>query len=713
MRRAIGALPENNGAARRAVYEKARTALVGQLRAITPPLPAREITQHRLQLEDCIREVEQEASEAVIKLGRAQQPAMRRLDTSPIAPSRPAPPPPPVEEPQPVAQAPEPVVEEEPPVETEPPAKAEPPIAAEPPPSAAAEDEAAAGQSIEDIIAAAEADTAPQAEEPDQPAEAEAEPLPESKVVELDSRKLEPPPVGEPPEAEEPVGTEEPEKNEKPGKPAEEPLPARPGLRLFTSNRKAEPAPDPAPRAPAVETRSEPFRIAAIAGDTPAAASGRVETTMGGQAAARKSAPDFEPLVVVEDQPVEAALSSVREVEVEPADNSETREAEGAISRAIETLDRAARGEALPEPEAAAASEPAAETRRERSDLAADREDADFEPAVEGRASSGLTIFLVVFALLLAGAGGGGYWAWREGYIDLDQMFGRSTATAQAQPAEQPSPADGGPTAGNDPAQPAPELTGPGNTATETAAAEPATALQGIVNEDRLEPTPEPEVPSADEEGPAAEDPLADERLPSSDGDVALADDPSASVDPAVLAGSQSLLLEASDDGRTGAVPFSGTVEWSRGVDEVGMPTLIAQANIPARNLGVEVTIRRNADPSLPASHLMEIDFDVADTFAGGGISSLPGVLLKNEELAQGQQLVGASARVVGNSFLFALSASEQDAVTNRSLLGSRKWMDLAVIYATGKRAIITLEKDDEAESLFTEVLAEWDSAGN
>src|SRR3569833_2471766 len=66
LRRAVEALPENNGAARRAVYEKARAALVGQLRAINPPLPAHDITTHRLQLEDCIRQVEQEASEANI-----------------------------------------------------------------------------------------------------------------------------------------------------------------------------------------------------------------------------------------------------------------------------------------------------------------------------------------------------------------------------------------------------------------------------------------------------------------------------------------------------------------------------------------------------------------------------------------------------------------------------------------------------------------------
>src|SRR5690606_23279430 len=66
LRKAIAALPENNGASRRAVYEKARSALVGQLRAIQPPLAARDITTHRLQLEDGIRQVEQEASQAAI-----------------------------------------------------------------------------------------------------------------------------------------------------------------------------------------------------------------------------------------------------------------------------------------------------------------------------------------------------------------------------------------------------------------------------------------------------------------------------------------------------------------------------------------------------------------------------------------------------------------------------------------------------------------------
>ncbi|MDO8360748.1 MAG: hypothetical protein Q7T08_12005, partial [Devosia sp.] len=158
----------------------------------------------------------------------------------------------------------------------------------------------------------------------------------------------------------------------------------------------------------------------------------------------------------------------------------------------------------------------------------------------------------------------------------------------------------------------------------------------------------------------------------------------------------------------TGAVPFSGTVDWSKGTDETGQPTLIGKANIPARNLSVDVLIRKNSDPSLPASHLMEINFTVSDSFIGGSVAGLPGVLLKNEELVQGAPLVGASARVVGNSFLFALSAAPEDSTANVNLLTTRKWMDLALIYASGKRAIITLEKDPGAQKLFSDVFAAW-----
>ena len=43
-----------------------------------------------------------------------------------------------------------------------------------------------------------------------------------------------------------------------------------------------------------------------------------------------------------------------------------------------------------------------------------------------------VTIFLIVFVVLLLGAGGAGFWAWQEGYLNLDAMFGQADACCDA-----------------------------------------------------------------------------------------------------------------------------------------------------------------------------------------------------------------------------------------------------------------------------------------
>ena len=47
---------------------------------------------------------------------------------------------------------------------------------------------------------------------------------------------------------------------------------------------------------------------------------------------------------------------------------------------------------------------------------------------------------IVLFLLLLAGAGGAGFWAWREGYIDLQAMFGSSASTTAVSDAQTGAP---------------------------------------------------------------------------------------------------------------------------------------------------------------------------------------------------------------------------------------------------------------------------------
>src|SRR5881398_1145597 len=59
--RAIAGLdPGAPGEQRRALYERARSALIAQLRSVQPPLSESEITRERLSLEEAVRKVEDE-----------------------------------------------------------------------------------------------------------------------------------------------------------------------------------------------------------------------------------------------------------------------------------------------------------------------------------------------------------------------------------------------------------------------------------------------------------------------------------------------------------------------------------------------------------------------------------------------------------------------------------------------------------------------------
>lgn len=69
--RAIAALdPNAPGESRRALYERARTALIAQLRSVQPPLSESEITRERLSLEEAVRKVESEAAQRAREASR-------------------------------------------------------------------------------------------------------------------------------------------------------------------------------------------------------------------------------------------------------------------------------------------------------------------------------------------------------------------------------------------------------------------------------------------------------------------------------------------------------------------------------------------------------------------------------------------------------------------------------------------------------------------
>ncbi|WOH49644.1 hypothetical protein [Bradyrhizobium sp. sBnM-33] len=110
--RAIAGLdPNAPGESRRALYERARTALIAQLRSVQPPLSESEITRERLSLEEAVRKVESEAAQRAREASRPGAArggdAFRRANARPAeAASASAAPPPGAPRPRPPSQAP-------------------------------------------------------------------------------------------------------------------------------------------------------------------------------------------------------------------------------------------------------------------------------------------------------------------------------------------------------------------------------------------------------------------------------------------------------------------------------------------------------------------------------------------------------------------------------------------------------------------------------
>ena len=133
-----------------------------------------------------------------------------------------------------------------------------------------------------------------------------------------------------------------------------------------------------------------------------------------------------------------------------------------------------------------------------------------------------------------------------------------------------------------------------------------------------------------------------------------------------------------------------------------------ADIEIPDRKFKMTMSFRRNTDTSLPASHTAELTFALPPDFAGGGVSNVPGILMKSNEQARGTPLAGLAVKVTDGFFLVGLSNVDADRARNLQLLKERSWFDVPLVYVNQRRAIIAIEKGAPGERAFNEAFAAW-----
>jgi hypothetical protein len=133
-----------------------------------------------------------------------------------------------------------------------------------------------------------------------------------------------------------------------------------------------------------------------------------------------------------------------------------------------------------------------------------------------------------------------------------------------------------------------------------------------------------------------------------------------------------------------------------------------ADVEIPERQMRMTWSLRRNTDKALPASHTIEIMFTLPADFDQGGIGNVPGVLMKPDEQTRGLPLAGLAVKVTNGYFLIGLSAVDVDMQRNIQLLKERDWFDIPIVYTSGKRAILAVEKGAPGVRAFQDAFRAW-----
>ena len=181
---------------------------------------------------------------------------------------------------------------------------------------------------------------------------------------------------------------------------------------------------------------------------------------------------------------------------------------------------------------------------------------------------------------------------------------------------------------------------------------------------------------------------------------------------PAADGAQRSVLYEADPSDPQGK-HFSGSVVWrtetvSPGPGLAAEIAVRADIAIPELHMNVTWSLRRNTDKALPASHTIEVMFNLPPDFPGGGIANVPGILMKDSEEVRGMPLAGLAVKVTNGFFLIGLNSADDDMQRNLQLLKERAWFDVLIVNVNNSRSILTMEKGAPGDRAFAEAFKAW-----
>ena len=151
---------------------------------------------------------------------------------------------------------------------------------------------------------------------------------------------------------------------------------------------------------------------------------------------------------------------------------------------------------------------------------------------------------------------------------------------------------------------------------------------------------------------------------------------------------------------------IDASVVWRFEADGANGPELVADFDLSATGAKIRLAMRKNADATLPASHVMEVVTSSPRNFPDKAVTDIGRIVVKLAPEAEGVPLIGDVAEISDGIFWIGLSAVPSDTEVNLRLLALGAFFDLPVTYKSGQHATLTFEKGRTGVVAFEQALA-------
>ena len=170
------------------------------------------------------------------------------------------------------------------------------------------------------------------------------------------------------------------------------------------------------------------------------------------------------------------------------------------------------------------------------------------------------------------------------------------------------------------------------------------------------------------------------------------------------------MLIASADNPQKPAVSLGSTV-WSLippAPNQPGTVAVKAEADIPDLKMHATMTLRKNTDPTLQATHTIDLKFSFAEGAPITGFKDVGLPQMRKEDSTAAEALTSVKVKISDTYFLIALAKGEADTARNLDLMQTRSWFDFPLLLNDDRIAKIVFQKSPEGQAVLEKAFEAW-----